>query len=438
MKARIPVMLASAALILLVTACGRCPFNQTPAAAAGPKTVRVAQSGEADVVGADNAAIQKALDMLKPGDTLEIGAGTYRMENAAVIPVDGVTVRGVPGQTVLLKAAGVTSPVYDGGDWGEKLFCVKEPQLFKPGMGVAIKDHDDSGGYNVMTATIERIDGDTLKLSNWSICDLDYVGGTARVESAFPVLAAYGRRGLTIRGITADGNKDENPFVLDGCRGGAIYLFDSRNCLVDSCVARNYNGDGISWQITDSISVTNCEATGNTGFGVHPGTGSARSVIRGCHLHHNGVIGFFLCYRVRLGTFSDNLIEFNGSHGISVGHKDSDNLFTNNIIRNNGVSGVFFRPDEPLVGGHRNVFRDNQILDNGGAEEGYGVLVRPCNQDEVFENNRIAETRQGEERTQRYGVYVFKGDSSVRLAGNTFEGNIKGETFDENGGAALR
>jgi len=437
MRSRSLVQLVSLALVLSVLACGRCPQGQAPAAA-GPHTIRVAQSGQADVVGADNAAIQKAMDMLRPGDTLMIEAGTYRMDNAAMIPVDGVTILGVPGQTILLKAAAVTSRVHDGGDWGEKLFCVEEPQLFKPGMGVAIKDHDDNGGYNVMTATIERIDGDTLKLSNWSICDLDYVGGTARVESTFPVLAAYGRRDLTIRGITADGNKDENPYVLDGCRGGAIYLFNCRACLVDSCVGRNYNGDGISWQITDSISVTGCEATGNTGFGAHPGTGSARSVIRGCHLHHNGAIGFFLCYRVRLGTFSDNLIEYNGAHGISVGHKDSDNLFTGNIIRNNGTSGVFFRPDEPLVGGHRNVFRDNQIYDNGNAEEGYGVLVRPCNQDEVFENNRIAETRAGEERTQRYGVYVYKGDSSVKLAGNTFEGNIKGETFDENGGAALR
>ena len=431
-----PLLKTIAALALVIamitTGCqslGQSEGSTTPVA----KTVTVAQSGQADVVGADNVALQKAADMLSPGDTLSIGPGVYTLENSLIIPVSGVVVRGVPGETVLKKAPGVSSRVVDGGDWGESEISVAEPEKFKAGMGVSMLDTEHSGGYYVVTTTVEAVAGDTLKLKDRSIHDLDYVGGTAEIQSTFPVLAAYKVRGLVIEGITADGNKDNNPYELDGCRGGAIYLFDCKNCLIRDCVARNYNGDGISFQITDSISVIGCEAFGNTGLGIHPGTGSWRSQVRNCHTHHNGQIGLFLCYRVRQGQFTDNVIEYNGRYGISVGHKDSDNLLTGNKVRYNGFSGVYFRQNELQVGGHRNVFRNNEITDNGSAREGYGIYVEATNVDEVFENNLIAETRSGAERTQQYGVYIKKGDSSVRLSGNTINGHLKADIQDENG-----
>ena len=63
--------------------------------AGSPRTVTVAQSGTADVVGTDNVALQRASQMLKPGDTLQIGPGTYEMQNSLFVP-SGVTVRGTP------------------------------------------------------------------------------------------------------------------------------------------------------------------------------------------------------------------------------------------------------------------------------------------------------------------------------------------------------
>ena len=156
-------------------------------------------------------------------------------------------------------------------------------------------------------------------------------------------------------------------------------------------------------------------------------------MIKNSRFHHNGRVGFFLCYRVRYGTFSDNLIEHNGSYGISIGHKDSDNLFVNNTIRNNGFCGVYFRKNHVHVGGHRNVFRNNKIQDNGNEERGYGVFVEAVNQDEVFENNLISETRSGDKRTQQYGFYITRGPSSVKEAENTMQGHIKGDYHDENG-----
>src|ERR1035441_9558836 len=100
--------------------------------AAGARTITVAQSGTADVVGSDSAALQKAANMLKPGDTLLIGPGTFDMQNSLFAP-SGVTVRGTPGKTILMKGRGVESAVADDADYGENILRVAEPEKFHPG-----------------------------------------------------------------------------------------------------------------------------------------------------------------------------------------------------------------------------------------------------------------------------------------------------------------
>ncbi|HVN79927.1 MAG TPA: hypothetical protein VMW38_13085, partial [Terriglobia bacterium] len=118
-------------VILLLSVCLACYGVH---ASHGPRTITVAQSGTADVVGADNVALQNAADRLRPGDTLEIGPGTYEMNNSLFVP-SGVTVRGVQGQTILKKSPGVESPLSDDGDYGESQISVVDPQKFRPGMG---------------------------------------------------------------------------------------------------------------------------------------------------------------------------------------------------------------------------------------------------------------------------------------------------------------
>src|SRR5262249_5985951 len=154
-------------------------------------------------------------------------------------------------------------------------------------------------------------------------------------------------------------------------------LYRVRNVTVRNCTARNYNGDGISFQITQDVKVEHCESYGHAGYGIHPGTGSEAPVVENCWLHHNDDIGLFLCWRVRHGRFANNRIENNGHYGISIGHKDTDNEFTENTIARNGVSGVYFRTETLLNSGHRNTFRSNQVLDNGSQKSGYGFYVGP-------------------------------------------------------------
>ena len=367
--------------------------------------------------------------MLSPGDTLLIGEGTYTLHNSVFIPVDNVVVKGIPGKTILKKAPGAGCRVTDCGDFGEDVIVVEDPGKFNAGMGISITDDRYNSGWAVSVTAIREIKGDSLFLTKRTVRDYDYINSNAKVENKFPMLCGIDRKGLIFEGITVDGNREQNPYFLDGCRGGGIYLYRSADCIIRNCKVRGYNGDGISFQITDNIKVVNCESYENTNYGIHPGTGSPNAEITGCHFHNNDRIGFFLCWRVRYGKFSENLIENNGLYGISIGHKDTDNLFTNNTIRGNGFCGVYFRPEHEHLSGHRNKFVGNDIVDNGDSERGYGVYVDPFATDITLESNHIADAGSG---VQQYGVYVAKGGGKVTMTGNQMSGHSKADFFDEN------
>lgn len=388
-----------------------------------PRVITVAQSGTADVVGSDDAALQKAADQLRPGDTLEVGPGTYLMNNSLLVP-SGATVRGVEGQTILKKSAGVEGFLSEDGDYGESQISVSDPARFHPGMGLSILDDSLNSGWDISVTTIRAVDGKVLRINPMTLRDYNVEEKHARVQNSFPILCAIQTEKVVFENLIVDGDKEKNAY-LDGCRGGAIYFYLSRDAVIKNCVARNYNGDGISFQITNNIQVMNSESYGHTGFGIHPGTGSDKPLVKNCRIRDNGQVGLFLCWRVRHGQFLDNVIENNGKYGISIGHKDTDNLFVNNTVSSNGFCGVYLRQETFKNSGHRNTFRENKILNNGNKQEGYGFYIEPHAGQIVIVNNRIAETRSGEDRTQRYGVYKTAGAGSVQMVGNSTDGNIE-------------
>ncbi len=412
----------------LGTACRKSP--DSPPSSVIPRTITVAQSGVADVVGSDNEALQKAVDMLRPGDTLEIRPGTYQMNNSLFVP-SGVTVRGVAGQTILKKSTGVESPLAQDGDYGESQLSVVDPRKFQPGMGISVMDDTLKSGWDVSVTAVKAVEGNVLRINPMTLRDYDAEKLHARVRNTFPILCAIQTEKVVFENLVVDGNKDENAY-LDGCRGGAIYLYISRDAIVRNCVARNYNGDGISFQITDNVQVLNCESYGHAGFGVHPGTGSDRPTIKDCRLHDNGQVGLFLCWRARHGQISNNVIEHNGMYGISIGHKDTDNLFQDNKVSRNGFCGVYFRQETLKNSGHRNTFRNNEVLDNGDSKRGYGFYIEPYAGDLLIAGNRIAESRSGTERTQRYGIYKTAGAGSIQMDANSMTGHVEKDYFEAN------
>jgi hypothetical protein len=395
--------------------------------AGSPRIVTVAQSGAADVVGNDNVALQKAAQMLKPGDTLQIGPGTYEMHNSLFVP-SGVTVRGTAGKTILMKSRGVESALTDDGDYGENILRVAEPEKFRPGMGIAVVDDQLKDGWDISVSSITGIKGSLLSINPRTLRDYDMAKNHARVRNTIPILCAIDAEKVTFEDIIVDGNRAANAYI-DGCRGGAIYMYNVKDVTVRNCTARNYNGDGISFQITDNVQILNAESYGHAGYGIHPGTGSERPLVKGCRMHDNGQIGLFLCWRVKHGSFEDNVIQDNGNYGISIGHKDTDNVFVNNTIARNGSSGVYFRQETMANSGHRNTFRNNQVLDNGNAKSGYGFYILPSAGDLVIENNHIAETRRSG-GTQRIGIYKAAGAGSVQSSKNEMSGHIEADYRD--------
>jgi parallel beta-helix repeat protein len=396
---RISLYFAFSASIATILFSIGCSYR---AKAQSSRTITVAQSGPADVVGNDSASLQKAADLLRPGDTLSIGAGTYRMDNSLFVP-SGVTVRGVAGKTILRKSRGVESALTEDGDYGETFLAVAEPQKFRPGMGVAITDDKLKSGWDITVSSVASLKAPYVIINPMTIRDYDQEHLHARITNTFPVLCVENAANVVLEDLIVDGNRAENAYI-DGCRGGAIYMYRVRNVTVRNCTARNYNGDGISFQISDGVQVLNSESYGHAGYGIHPGTGSANALVKDCRMQDNGDIGLFLCWRVRHGRFENNVIEHNGHYGISIGHKDTDNEFTGNTIAYNGISGVYFRKETPQNSGSRNVFRGNKILDNGNAHEGYGIYIEPHATDLVIEGNQIADTR-SVNRTQKIDIY---------------------------------
>jgi nitrous oxidase accessory protein NosD len=327
-----------------------------------------------------------------------------------------VTVRGTAGKTVLRKADGHESVLALDGDFGEQQITVSDATGFDVGAGVAIWD-DNAGGFHTTVARITGKRGNTFSIDKPLNADC-MVQNHARAATVFPVVSGYELRGARIENLVIEGNKQANT-ILNGCRGAGIFLYRGYGTVIENCIVRNYNGDGISFQQSNDVAVNNCLSEGNTQLGLHPGSGSQRPTIRGNIARRNGTDGLFLCWRVRHGLFEDNLFEDNGRYGISIGHKDTDNLLQLNKIFRNGEDGVHFRNESFGMAAHRNQLKNNIIADNGVKGEGAGIRVRGETEGLVFEGNEIRDTRAPAQQTQKVGVLIDRPAGSVELRDNT-------------------
>jgi nitrous oxidase accessory protein NosD len=182
--------------------------------------------------------------------------------------------------------------------------------------------------------------------------------------------------------------------------------------------ARHNNGDGISWQISHDVRVENCHSHDNADLGLHPGSGSQRPVIRGnrierCH------IGLFFCWGVKYGLAEQNTIDGIRTAGISIGHRDTDNLVRDNVITNSGVVGILFRPERgPSFAGHRNRIERNEIVNSGG-ESGVGIDIQGGTEAIELIGNRIVERR---DAANRIGIRLGAETRSIKLDGNQIDG----------------
>ena len=373
----------------------------------------------ADFTGTDNRVLQAAVDFIAGlgGGVVDIGEGEYIMHDSLHLR-PFVTVRGVPGKTILRKADGVVSPLALDGDYGEEQITLVDPTGFRPGYGVAIWD-SRAGGFHVTVARITGRKGNTISID--TPCMADYmVENQAQAATVFPVISGYNLEGARIKDLVIEGNK-ENNVPLNGCRGAGIFLYRGFGTVIENCVARNYNGDGISFQQSNDVQVLDCVSENNAVLGIHPGSGSQRPLVRGCVARKNGSDGLFLCWRVRHGVFEENVLEENGQFGISIGHKDSDNLLRKNVVRFNQRDGIFFRNESLGMAGHRNRLEENLIENNGTKEGGAGIRIRGETNGLVFVKNIIRDTRPISEQTQTTGIKIEERAGDIEIRENTIE-----------------
>jgi hypothetical protein len=380
--------------------------------------ITVGKSG-ADMVGADNRVLQAAVDYVARlgGGVVEIRPGEYLMRDALHLRSQ-VTVRGTRGETILSKAKSAVSPLKLDGDYGEEQFTVAKPDGFEVGDGVAIWDKN-ANGFHTTVGRIIGQSGDTFAISMPLNADC-MVSDGAQAATVFPVVSGYYVEGARVEDLTVEGNKGEN-VALNGCRGGGIFLYRSPGTVIAHCTVRNYNGDGISFQQSNDVLVEQCVSEDNAGLGLHPGSGSQRPTVRGCIARNNGEDGLFLCWRVKHGVFEENVLEGNGRYGISIGHKDTDNLLRKNQVRGNHEDGVYFRNESEGMAGHRSRLEDNFIENNGVKDKAAGICVRGETHDLVLKNNIIRDTRPADQRKQVTGIRLEEKVGAVDLQQNQIE-----------------
>jgi len=371
---------------------------------------------DADLVGSDNRVLQAAVDYIAGlgGGIVEIRPGTYTMHDSLHLR-SNITVRGTKDKTILRKADSAVSPLALDGDYGEQQVTLADPTGFAVGRGVAIWDKR-SGGFHTTVARITGRNGKTFAISKPLGADC-MVANNARAATVFPVISGYDLRGARIENLVIDGNKDHNVY-LNGCRGGGIFLYRGFGTVIQACTVHDYNGDGISFQQSNDVTVRDCRSEGNAMLGFHPGSGSQRPTVRHCVARHNGTDGLFLCWRVRHGLFEDNRLENNGRYGISIGHKDSDNLLQRNRVIGNGQEGVYFRRETLGMAPHRNTLMANTIENNGSSKPSAGVRIRGQVNGIVLKNNTIRDTRAPSQRTQTKGIVIEETVGPVTLDGN--------------------
>jgi hypothetical protein len=378
---------------------------------------------KADVRGYTSQAIQTAIDALHTpgGGTVRILPGNYEVI-APVKLFSNITLTGSGSATVLKKSKGARSRFIIDAGYGELQLTVADASGFSPGMGIQIFDSENNNGWDVTTAVITSINGNILYFDNYLIRDYT-ADKEGTVSNACSVISAVEAENVTISNLIIDGNRETND-ALNGCRGGGIYLHKVHGALVENVTVKKFNSDGISWQITEDVTVRNCEISGCANAGLHPGTGSPHTLIEGNNSHDNDNFGLFVCWRVRHGIVRNNLFVHNGQNGICTGHMDTDMLYEKNQISDNGSDGVNLRNESGPNAPHRSVFRNNLVENNGWQNGGYGFSFNSPAEGVIIEDNTIQNTKGN---SQKAAVFIDKNGLPVMLRNNKISGHPESE-----------
>lgn len=350
------------------------------------------------------------------GGVLHIGPGVYDMDNALYVP-SNVHLIGAGEETVLKKTPSFCSELIWDADWYEARVRVKDVRGFVVGGGIMLRSYQNERLSNVVQATITDIEGDVIALDKRLLKNF-WVGDRATAATLFPLITAKtGTSDVCVENLVLDGNWPDNE-EINGNYSGAMFIQECDRFSFRHVVARNYHGDGFSFQVCDDIHFESCRAVNNESRGFHPGSGSQRPVFDRCIAEGNDQ-GIFFCWGVSDGQVTHCDCSNNRRFGISIGHRDTDNHILNTTIERNEQVGVFFRePNTDFRGGHRNVISECKIADNGSSEAGFGVDIRGFTSDITLSKNTFSNSGAG---IQTVGIRVGAEAQNIVLDENVFQ-----------------
>jgi len=377
----------------------------------------------ADFRGADNRAIQAAIDAVaqRGGGAVRILPGKYLLDDSIHLR-DNVTLIGSGEDTILRKGAQVYSRLSADIGYGHYDVSIAEPDKFRVGMGVTIRD-DQAFGFYETIATLVWQDGDRFGIDQMLNHDYARVRG-GEVYSSFAPVSAKFAANVEVRDLVIDGNQGENPRTLDGCRGAGVFLLAVKNARVANVVVRDLNGDAIGFQQCTGVTIEDCLIENNTGHGLHPGSGSVGGVMRRCRCIGNGHDGVFFCLRATYCVCDACEFIGNGDHGVSIGHRDTNNAIIGCRVADNGGSGIFIRETDAVMAPHVTLIADNTVTDNCTEKEDAEILIAAPVKD-VHVVNNVIEHRAGGRPV--FGIRACAAVGGVVLCGNRFAGDFAEE-----------
>jgi hypothetical protein len=373
---------------------------------------------DADLVGNTDKVIQAAVDSVARlgGGTVKVLPGTYRIRNSIYL-ASKVRLLGSGAESVIIKEPSVKTTATEDSDWYDQEITLADATGFRVGDGVVIRcKNPHHGGETVIKRTLVARTGSRFKLDR-ALRENVWGSGKPTIATLFPLLSGENISDVVIENLTLDGNRGKNDH-LDGNYSGCVFLQDCQRITLRRVEARNNNGDGISWQVCHDVTVEECHSHDNADLGLHPGSGSQRPVIRNNRIERCN-IGLFFCWGVKYGVAEKNRIEGIRTAGISIGHRDTDNVVRDNVIKNSGVAGILFRPERgPSFAGHRNRIERNEIIDTGG-DAGIGIDIQGGTESIVLVANRVIEKRGA---AKRIGIRMGPDTKKITLGDNRIEG----------------
>jgi hypothetical protein len=381
-------------------------------------TLTVGQT-EGDFIGKDDKIIQSAIEYLNRlgGGTLKILPGVYNIENAIYLH-SNINIKGSGEKTILKMAPSFITPITRNIDSHEYGAAVQDPSGFKPGRGIMLRTTAKADWQiDVFKATVTKVEGNIVYFDK--ITDKDFhLPQQCSAATIYPILTAENANDVNIEDIVLDGNRDKN-IHINGNFSGAVFLHYCNNWNFKNVTSQNYNGDGFSWQTCDDVHLENCKSLNNADLGFHPGTGSQRPILVNCT--GNGCSqGMYFCWGVSDGYVNKCTFSGNIKYGISIGHRDTDNIIENCIIDNNKEVGILFRKDDndDFFAGNRNLIKNCVIKDNGAGKEGVGIDITWKTKDITITNSKFVNSPDGK---QKIGIQIGKEAGKVNTSGNTFE-----------------